>query len=79
MPGSASQPAALGLAGTSGTQGLLGGVLRPSGMFPLDLFAIVRMQRCCERGDPVGGWEVGEARASVYPGEQGISERLAWG
>lgn len=78
MPGFAGQPAALGLAGTSGAGGLLGGVLGSLRMFLLDLFATVCMQRRCERGNPVGRWKASEARASVYPGEQGISERLGW-
>lgn len=45
-------------------------------MFPLDLLAPVRMQRGRERGDPVGGRKAGEARASVYPGEQGAGGSL---
>lgn len=44
VPGFAGQPAALGLAGPSGTRGLLGGVLGSSRMFLLDFFAIVCMQ-----------------------------------
>ena len=44
VPGFACQPAALGLAGTSGARGLLGGVLSPAKTFPLDLFATVCMQ-----------------------------------
>lgn len=42
--GFAGQPATLCLTGTSGTRGLLGGVLGPAGMFPLDLFATVCMK-----------------------------------
>lgn len=44
VPGFACQPAALGLARTSGTRGLLGGVLGPSGMFPLGLLATMCVQ-----------------------------------
>lgn len=79
VPGFACQPAALGLAGTSGAWGLLGGVLCPSGAFPLDLFPAVGMQRCCEGGDPMegGGWR-GEARASLCP-RIGWGARLSWG
>lgn len=44
VPGFAGQPAALSLAGTSGTRGLLGGVLGSSRMFLLDFFAIVCME-----------------------------------
>lgn len=44
VPGFARQPAALALARTGGTRGLLGGVLGPSGMFPLGLFATVCVQ-----------------------------------
>lgn len=49
VPGFACQPATLGLAGTSGARGLLGGLLGPAGVFPLDLFATMCMQRGCER------------------------------
>lgn len=44
VPGRACQPAALGLARTGGTWGLLGGVRGPSGTFPLGLFAAVCVQ-----------------------------------
>ena len=44
VPGFACQPAALGLAGTSGARGLLGGVLGPAKTLPLDLFATVCVQ-----------------------------------
>ena len=61
MPGFSSHPAALGLAGTSGTRRFLGGVLGPPRVFPLDLFPAVRVQRGCEGGDATGEVEAGKA------------------
>lgn len=61
VPGFSSHPAALGLAGTSGTRRFLGGVLGPPRVFLFDLFPAVRVQRGCEGGDPTGEVEAGEA------------------
>lgn len=61
VPGFSSHPAALGLAGTSGTRRFLGGVLGPPRVFPLDLFPAVRVQRGCEGGDATGEVEAGKA------------------
>lgn len=79
MPGFPSHPAAaLGLAGTSGTWRLLGRVLCPPRVFPLDLLLTVCMQCSCEGGDAVGKGEAGEARVLAYPGDSGNGGVGGW-
>lgn len=75
MPGFSHHPAtALGLAGTSGTRGLLGGVLGPTRVFPLHLLPIVCMQCGCEGGDAVGKVEAGEPGPWLTLGIQATME-----
>lgn len=60
VSGFSSHPAALGLAGTSGTRRFLGGVLGPPRVFPLALLPAVCVQRGCEGGDATGEVETGK-------------------